>query len=132
MITSEYQSTAASSGGVLLEGAPQQQFLLGQLDDLYQFRNQGEVKDYLRRCDYVIDVLLEAPEQIKSRFGRDAQIVLEVITDPEDGDRKLFAFILTPLAVEEAMDRLEKLDEEWWLDASERAEGQLIVDVELI
>jgi len=132
MITSEYQSVAASSGGVSLTGLPQQEILLGQLDELYQFRNHDEVKDYLRRHDYVVNVLVEAPERIKSRFGRDTQVALEVITDPEDGDIKLFAFVLTPPPVEQALDLRDQLDEEWWLEASERAQGQLILDVELI
>lgn len=132
MITSEYQSVAASSGNVSLTGVPQQEILLGQLDELYQFRNHDEVKDYLRRHDYVVNVLVEAPEQIKSRFGRDTQIALEVITDPEDGDVKLFAFVLTPPPVERALDLRDQLDEEWWLEASERAQGQLILDVESI
>ncbi len=132
MITSEYQSAPASSGGVSLTGLPQQEILLGQLEELYQLRNHDEVKDYLRRRDYVVDVLLEAPERIKSRFGRDTQIALEAITDPEDGDRKLFAFVLTSLPVEQALDLRDQLDEEWWLEASERVRGQLILDVELI
>jgi hypothetical protein len=132
MITSEYQSVAASLGGVSLTGLPQQETLLGQLDESYQFRNHDEVEDYLRRHDQVVNVLLEAPERIKSRFGRNTQIALEVITDPEDGDRKLFAFVLTPLAAPEAMAQLEQLDEEWGFGASERADGQLIVDVEFI
>jgi hypothetical protein len=132
MIASEYQLVAASSGGVLLTPLQQQEVLLARLDELYQLRNQDEVKGYLRLHDSAINVLLEAPERVKSHFQRDTQIALEVITDPEDGDRKLFAFALTPLPAEEAMDRLEQFDEEWWFEASERAEGQLIVDVEFI
>lgn len=111
---------------------PQQENLLGHLEQLYQFRNCDEVKDYLRRHDYVVSVLLEAPERIKSYFGRDAQVALEVITYPDDGDRKLFAFILTLPPVEQALNLRDQLDEEWWLEASERAQGQLILDVELI
>jgi len=132
MIASEYQSAPASSSGVLLTGLPQQEILLGLLDGLYQFRNHNEVEDYLRRHNCVVNVLLEAPERVKSRFGSDTQIALEVITDPEDGDIKLFAFVLTPLPVEQALDLRDQLDEEWWLEASERAEGQVILDVELI
>ncbi len=132
MIASEHQSAVASSGSVLLTGEPPQEALFDQLGDLYQFRNRDEVEDYLRRHDCVANVLLEAPERIKSYFGRDAQVALEVITYPDDGDRKLFAFILTLPPVEQALNLRDQLDEEWWLEASERAQGQLILDVELI
>ncbi|MGH9803355.1 MAG: hypothetical protein ACRD82_23575, partial [Blastocatellia bacterium] len=76
--------------------------------------------------------LLMAVTQVRTYFGENSQIALEVVQDPEDGDRKLFAFVLTPLPATEALKRRDLFDEEWWLDASEQARGQLIFDVEFI
>jgi hypothetical protein len=102
------------------------------LDEFYQFRNHSEVKNYLSQNSFLVNVLLEPLAKIRNYFGQDTQIALEVVCDPEDGDTKQFAFILTPLSAQDALARRDQLDEEWWLEASGRAQGKLIVDVEFI
>jgi hypothetical protein len=121
-----------SSIGISYTNLPQIEALICCLDDWYQFRDRPEVKAFLKRHCFLITVLLNALAQIKSRFGQETQIALEVVHDPEDGDSKLFAFVLTSLSVSEALTMRDRMDEEWWLEASEGAKGQLILDVELI
>ncbi len=106
--------------------------LIHCLDGQYQFRNHGEVQTFLREHASLVNVLLEALPRVAHRFGQASQIALEVVADPEDHDRKLFAFILTALPAEAALELRDQFDNEWWLDASERAQGQLIFDVEFI
>ncbi len=106
--------------------------LINCLDKLYQFRDHNQVETFLRNHIYLVNLLLEALAKVKNCFGQDSQIALEVVRDPEDGDCKLFAFVLTALPVEEALALRDQLDDEWWLEASERGQGQLIIDVEFI
>ena len=61
-------------------------------------------------------------------------LVLEVVTDPEadDPEPELFALIETRLNPEEAAHRLDRLDEDWWLDHSPPGPGVLVLDVEFV
>jgi hypothetical protein len=44
----------------------------------------------------------------------------------------LFAVIRTALPEDDALRRLDRFDEEWWLKAGARASGQLTIDVESV
>jgi hypothetical protein len=99
----------------------------------YQFKDYAAVRTFLESHSFLILLLREAHHKIKSLFGYDTVIALEVFTDPEsDDDSKLFGLIFTALPVNEALAHLDKLDQEWWLDASARAQGSLNFDVEYI
>nr|MBA3527782.1 hypothetical protein [Propionibacteriaceae bacterium] len=74
-------------------------------------------------------MLDEAREQIAGVFGPETPVGLELATDPEEGDSALFARIETPLPVDAALDRLNCLYDDWWLDALPEARGFLHVDV---
>jgi hypothetical protein len=45
---------------------------------------------------------------------------------------ELFVYIQTPLPVTAAREKLEQLDEEWWLDALPRAGGRLNIALEYV
>jgi len=76
-------------------------------------------------------MVLEAYSKIADYFGPYPQISLEVVTDPEVADgHELVAFILTNLPPHEALNRLERFDEDWWLEASHKAEGNLCIHLE--
>ncbi|MDZ7359927.1 MAG: hypothetical protein ONB46_04270 [candidate division KSB1 bacterium] len=101
------------------------------LKKLYNFRRPVEVKDFLAAHPFLVQLLVEAHDKIGNYFGPQSKVVLEVVTDPEaDDDRRLFAFIQTSLLPEEALDRLDRLDNDWWLDAADRGEGKLCLHVE--
>jgi hypothetical protein len=73
-------------------------------------------------------LLLEAHEKILTHFGAESHATLEIITDPEvEDDQELFVFVRTLLPPKEAFARLEQLDREWWLDASEKAQGKMCI-----
>ncbi|HEV2109146.1 MAG TPA: hypothetical protein VGR16_12855, partial [Thermomicrobiales bacterium] len=57
---------------------------------------------------------------------------LRLIVDPERPDKEanLLASIQTSLPIDEAVDALDRLDETWWLEASVRGSGLLILDLE--
>jgi hypothetical protein len=107
--------------------------VIEQLAKDYQFKDYTEVRAFLDSNDFLVPLLKEAHHKIKSQFGYDTEIALEVFTDPEsDDDQKLFALIFTALSANDAIGHLEKLDQEWWLDASTRAKGRLNIDVKYI
>jgi hypothetical protein len=103
------------------------------LEKLYFFRRPSEVKEFLEASPFLKPLLVEAYERIGNCFGPKPEVVLEVVTDPEaDDDRQLFAFIQTSLPSEQALDKLDRLDDDWWLDAADRSEGKLCLHVEFV
>jgi hypothetical protein len=105
---------------------------IGPLADLYQFKDYARVEAFLTAHPSLEKLLIEAHGKIREYFGSDASAALEVFTDYEgdDGDKgPLFAIIDSSLPPDEAFDRLDRLDEEWWLDALPRGEGNLIVSL---
>jgi hypothetical protein len=105
---------------------------LDRLTARYAFRRPEEVVAYLRRYPHLVPVLFEAAEVIPRYFGADAPLALEVFVDPEDEleCRELFAIVQTALGSAEALDRLDRLDEDWWTMASPDGPGTLVVDIE--
>ncbi len=105
--------------------------VFSKIENFYSFRNRLEIFEFLRNHLFLIPLLQEAPNQITKYFGTSLQLILEVITDPEaTEDHELILFIHTDLSPDEALDKLEQLDENWWLDASVNADGKLCVHVE--
>jgi len=47
-----------------------------------------------------------------------------------EGAKELFAYIRTSLPVDEALSRLDKFDEEWFLDQLDRAGGRFNFNLE--
>ncbi|MCI0692184.1 hypothetical protein L0337_09300 [candidate division KSB1 bacterium] len=74
---------------------------------------------------------METYDKIGNYFGPQPEVVLEVVADPEaDDDRELFTFIRTSLPPQEALEKLDQLDENWWLDAGDQADGKLCIHLE--
>jgi hypothetical protein len=100
------------------------------IENLYIFREANEVRSFLKENPFLIPLLQEARMHIK-RYFPDSDVVLEVVTDPEImGEKDLVAFIVVELTADEACDILDRLDEEWWLDASDRAQDLLCITLE--
>jgi hypothetical protein len=105
------------------------------LEDLrtrYTFRRPAEVEGFLNAYPHRIPVLIEAAEVIPRYFGPDAPLVLEVVSDPEDEDllSELFALVQIDLDPNDALDRLDRLDDEWWTDRSPDGPGAVVVSTE--
>ena len=67
---------------------------------------------------------------IKRHFPN-SDVVLEVVTDPEIADDKqLVAFIVVEKPAEDASQALDHLDEEWWMEALDRAQDNLCITLE--
>ena len=104
---------------------------LRSLGQLYTFRRPKEVSQFVDTHPFLVSLLVEAHGKIAQHFGPSPEVILEVVTDPEaSGDRELVAFIRTNLPPEEALDQLERFDEDWWLEASHNAQGNLCIHLE--
>jgi hypothetical protein len=58
-------------------------------------------------------------------------LFLEVATDPDEvGEKELVVYICTSQKPKEAIEKLDRLDENWWLDASTISESKLLIQVE--
>ena len=102
------------------------------LQQAFAFR--GDVRSMTDGNPQLVPLLLEARENVERVFGSDAPVVLAVVENPEAADSlpELFVYIQTPLPVAAAREKLEQLDEEWWLDALPRAGGRLNIALEYV
>ena len=104
-----------------------------RLEQLYVFRKRIEVLQFLKMNRFLAPLLLEAYTKIGRHFGQYPRVFLEVIADPEaNNNSQLFAFIGTSLSPDEALEMLDRLDEEWWLDTLDEAQGKLCIDLEFL
>ena len=93
---------------------------MAALADLYRFDDREAVTGFLQRHDFLVELLVEARQHIRTHFGPDTPAALEVVYDPEDehAEPQLFALVKTTRPAEEALMRLDRLDETWWLEGT--------------
>lgn len=100
------------------------------LEQLYTFRERPGVLRFLNKYPFLVSLLLEAHKKIGDYFPN-SQVFLEVVTDPETiNDHQLVTFIATNLVPDKAVDSLNRFDDDWWLDALDRAQGKLCINLE--
>jgi hypothetical protein len=91
---------------------------LETLKRIYTFQSGPEVVKFLNAEANLVPLLKEAYDEIRKYFPS-AVLILDILIDPEATDEKELAILIrTSLHPDEALDRLDLLDEEWWLDAS--------------
>ena len=106
---------------------------LRKLEQHYIFRNRSEVVGFAVNNSFLLQPLHEAYEQIRNYFGESVQAVLEVVADPEFfEDQELVIFIRTDLSPDEAFEKMEQIDDEWWLNVPANVRKKLCIDVEFI
>lgn len=98
------------------------------LENLYNFRQKSEVLDFLEKHPFLIPLLLEAHTHIRQHFP-DSPLFLQYITDPEIDFPQLAVYIDRPqeLNAEEAIDKLESIDDDWWIDAEPKSQGKMFI-----
>jgi hypothetical protein len=86
------------------------------------YRATDDVFDFLNENSLLVDILNEAAPKLQNVFGDQVEVELELFSDPESPiDNELFARVLTRLRAGEALDLLDRFDDEWWLDESPKA-----------
>jgi hypothetical protein len=82
-----------------------------------QFTVRAEAAEYLQQYPMLYPYLVESVSKIKSIFGTNVELELRLMKDPELADyRKLFCYIWVSTSVDEALDNLNKFDDEFSLD----------------
>jgi len=105
---------------------------LPRLREIYAFRNPDQVRSFLVTHPDLVEVLFEARSYLEALFGSDLEVILEVVTDPDaEGLKQLFAYIHTSLPIDDALERLDRLDEEWFLDQLDRVDGLCNFNLEI-
>ena len=96
-----------------------------QLEELYIFENPPDVRRFLWKYKFLIEILFEAQKKIIEIFGNDITLYLELHHDPEEEWNELFIVIKTNYSPEEAIELENKLFEEWFIKISEKVKGRL-------
>lgn len=105
---------------------------LSDIEQKFEFREKNTALSFLRQNDFLIPLILESAEHIRSYFEKDARLIIELVEDSDSGGYgELFILVKTRHASAEASRLLEQFDEEWWLHASRRAQCKLNIDYEL-
>jgi hypothetical protein len=103
------------------------------LEQLYTFRRRAEVSRFLERHSFLAPLLLEAYSKFGNYFGPYPRVFLEVVRDPEvQGFVELFGYVVTRLTPEEAGRRLQRFDQDWFLNQLPQVRGLLNFDVEFL
>lgn len=101
------------------------------LEQLYILKNPDVVLAYLETEPFLVPLLIEVRQQIR-RYFADSSAVLEVFDYQDDtiAERQLYLSIMTQLPVDEALDRLNQFDTNWWLDKARRTQRKVSIDVD--
>lgn len=98
----------------------------------YVIEDNDEFGNFFISHNQLMNILLEAPKWIEKIFGEPIKIHLRVYFDPEEDYEELFIIIKTSLKPKEGLNRLNVLDEEWFIKVVDKAGGYLNVTEEAI
>ena len=129
----EIMMTEANIQKVVVSSSPRKavhrsrkQLTVKQLQDLTVLYKVGDsieiISGFIARNLFLVDLLKDARQKISEYFGDEFIPRLEISYIPESNILdELWVLIPTKLPVSQALDMLDRFDEEWWLDASEQA-----------
>ena len=111
----------------------QPQAVMSELRRDYQLDDEDEILTFLERHPAVVPLLHDIRSNIRRFFGEDP-VRLDMFHDPEwpVDDPQLVVNIQTPLEPVEALDRLHKFDDEWWIKRPGETRAPLIVSILLV
>lgn len=93
-------------------------YLIARLSKIYELREPLNTLKFITKYPGILSLIFEAHLEIRKYF-LDEKLVLEVISDTEFSSwQKLVISIFTKKNADEAFNRLNLLDENWWLDAA--------------
>jgi hypothetical protein len=99
----------------------------------YILKDYRGVSEFLETYPFLVPLLTEVFIKIQHYFEPYPQVFLDVIKEPEfPNDVRLAVFIRTNLSPEDALKKLDRLDQDWWLEAMIEAHGKLYIHLEFI
>lgn len=97
----------------------------------YRIENAGVTEAFVERHPFLVPLLRHAPSAIERHFGEHGGLRLETVTDlGEEAFEHLYLYVRTDRAVDDAIERQRRLEEDWWLDAMLDARGEMTIGVE--
>ena len=100
------------------------------LTEFYTFRNRKDVLCFLQENFILASLLKEAYPVLECYFGKEIEVVLEVMHSPEGGDPgPLIAWVYTHASLEEAMAQEALFLEGWWIDHPAQTEAPLLFNM---
>ena len=107
--------------------------VMSELKREFQISDEDETLAFLERHPTVAPLLFDIRSNIRRFFGEDP-VRLDMFHDPEwpQDDPELVANIQTALEPKEALARLQKFDDEWWIKRLSETRPPLIVSILLV
>lgn len=104
------------------------------LDRSYTFRDRDDVTAFLAEHPSLPDLLVEASSRIARLFPLPQPLALEIFRNIEEDEAEgiLFVVIPTKLTPEEALRLLDRLDDDWLVDAVRQTRGRFNVNLEYV
>lgn len=99
------------------------------LDDTYVLDNRQVVSKFIAE-NRLHNLLVEAKEPLKERFGAATVKTLSLVSDDE-GFESLVCLVTASGTLHENLNALRAFDREWWLGQINNAGGRLIFDFQL-
>lgn len=105
---------------------------MNSLGNYYQISDSVEVYEFAEQNE-LVPFLIEAAREIQKVFGNNIVIELEKAIDPElKDDISIFAYIQTDISVDEALSKIDKIEDDWFLENLHRAKGRFNFDVKWV
>ncbi len=102
-----------------------------RLAEHYAFRDPEAVVAFIRAHPEVVAPLLDAVAVIPRFFGPGREVALELERDRDAPDHvQLFALIRIGEDAEDGLARLDRFDEDWWLDVLPQVGPRLVFTIE--
>lgn len=103
-----------------------------ELDKYFNIIDPSAIANFIEKNSFLFPLLIEAQNQIKKHFP-DAPLKLDIIYDPEEPSAtQLVVRVGVTMEPVEAVERLDALDNEWWLDNMFNAKNKLCINLEWI
>lgn len=98
-------------------------YTMALYNNLYVMINPTKIKDFLKANRYLISLVSEAHQELQ-RFFPHSPISMKI------HQNELVVAVKTSISPEDADERLNNFDDEWWIDASTRSNARLCITVE--
>jgi hypothetical protein len=96
-------------------------------DGKYIFKPKASVTTFLLKHSYLLGLLDDAYLEIRRIFPNDP-LYLEYFRDPENyKGNQLFIIVTTDLRGIDALNKLDELDDKWWMDNLDKAKRKLSI-----
>ncbi len=99
------------------------------LPRLFELIEDEETLGFLREHPFLLPLLAELRREVDAHFDPWTPVLLDLRTDPEEGDTALFARIRSGFDLDESLRRWRRLVDDWWLDALPRSDTLMHLDV---